>query len=276
MSKVTLPSEERAAEPAAQKSLSLEEKILIDVLREWIADGEQSGQENIVVETDDGECGPVFEDEFNGGYGHFQLCYFPKDAIRGIISTCNNFLRSLEEKAQQQLEINWKEEETEKALFWLARFATKSFLDGLQRGISETIEERSSDATILAISRYFADFLAKFGGRVDARPFIRGIGQAAAARRTKRFIDLASKLPNIRVSTSKGRPRTWTQQSLRQAVEKAILQVRKKKYREPRLTDVATSLNKSYPDRMPLNAKSLGQMLKRHGIDWKELKNPHN
>jgi len=265
MSKVTLPSEERAAENAAQKSLSLEEKILIDVLREWIADGEQSGQENIVVETDDGECGPVFEDKFNGGYGHFQLCYFPKDAIRGIISICNDFLRRLEEKAQQQLKINWKEEETEKALFWLARFATKSFLDGLQRGISETIEERSSDATSLAISHYYADFWAKFGRQVDARPLIRGIGQAAAARRTKRFIDLASKLPNIRVSTSKGRPRQWTRTKLEQRLLQAIGSYKKKNYgRKPTIAKAAAEM------KMPV--ATLKSLMRRYDLKYSTYK----
>ncbi len=71
-----------------------------------------------------------------------------------------------------------------------------------------------------------------------------------------------------------GRPRTWTKEGLDQAVRKASLKFKKDKYRSPTLTDVAASISKHYPDRMPLNAKSLGQMLKRYELEWKNLKNP--
>jgi len=72
-----------------------------------------------------------------------------------------------------------------------------------------------------------------------------------------------------------GRPRTWTKEGLDQAVRKASLKFKKAKYRSPTLSDVAASISKQYPDRMPLNAKALGQMLKRYELEWKKLKNPH-
>ncbi len=73
-----------------------------------------------------------------------------------------------------------------------------------------------------------------------------------------------------------GRPPAWTKDKLKQATQKAVAKVYKKKYRPPKLSDVAEIFNKRYPNKGPFTANSVRQLFTRHGIDWKSLKTAQN
>ena len=225
---------------------------------------------------------------FDARFGNVTVEYPLTNLITHIVDEMNARLVRLPLKFKDgKIDIIFEEAEGLKAgLDWFTTVAAVYFFLNLQSKAAAALNLLFDESLAISLMAGQAGFAKKMGDRgigppadINVREGLNGLKKQEAAADRHRiahallgtFERLGLKFP-----CSKGRPRTWTQKSLRQAVEKASLQVRKKKYREPRLTDVATSLNKSYPDRMPLNAKSLGQMLKRHNIDWKELKNPHN
>lgn len=69
-------------------------------------------------------------------------------------------------------------------------------------------------------------------------------------------------------------PRTssdWTKNKLEQAILKAFSAV--PNYRTPTFKSVADVLNKRYKLTRPLTGEALRKQVKRHDVDWKELKN---
>lgn len=66
----------------------------------------------------------------------------------------------------------------------------------------------------------------------------------------------------------KGRPAEWTAMSLGREIRAAVRGLRKRLYRPPTLKEVADELNK----RKPLTEAALKMLIKRHGLNWQELK----
>jgi hypothetical protein len=225
---------------------------------------------------------------FDVRFGNVTVEFPMTNLITHIVDEMNARLVRLPLKFKDgKIDIIFEEAEGLKAgLDWFTTVAAVYFFLNLQPKAAAALNLLFDESLAISLMAGQAGFAKKMGDTgigppadINVREALNGLKkQEAAADRHRVAHTLLGTFERLglKFPCGKGRPRTWTQKSLRQAVEKASLQVRKKKYREPRLTDVANSLNKSYPDRMPLNAKSLGQMLKRHDIDWKELKNPHN
>lgn len=188
-------------------------------------------------------------------------------------------------KGVTNAELDLERPENQTMLRHFAEVAASLFLATITAKISgaiDTLCEQSLGVAIQICSGNVAKGLSRkydfIPDRLDLRPFIEQVNAQEAARNKKWITEIVERIGHdgLNVASTKGRPRTWTKEGLRQAVGKACLQFRKDKYRAPTLNDVANSLNRKYPDRMKLNAKSLGQILKRYDIDWKEIKNPQN
>ena len=167
----------------------------------------------------------------------------------------------------------------ENLLTLLVEYATAYMVMGLNVETEAAINKTFQKAIIYAEAKTMSHALENTGqgsAKVDLRGTLTTLRKALAQekRADGHFIKILGHLDKIYMPTGKGRPRTWTKAGLEQAVRKASLKFKKDKYRPPTLNDVATSISKNYPDRMPFNAKSLGQMLKRYEIEWKGLKNP--
>ncbi|MDQ3688225.1 MAG: hypothetical protein M3430_21890 [Acidobacteriota bacterium] len=176
------------------------------------------------------------------------------------------------------------ESDRENVLLYLVQYAAVFMLRELDAEIKEAFYRSFKRATVfaetrvmsLAINDALAANLVEDDFEIDLRETISALQKTLAKEREsdKRLIKALAELDHVKLATSKGRPRTWTKEGLDQAVRKASIKFKKAKYRSPTLSDVAASISKQYPDRMPLNAKALGQMLKRYKLEWKKLKNP--
>jgi hypothetical protein len=169
----------------------------------------------------------------------------------------------------------------ESALSLLVQYATVYMVMGLNAEVEAAINKLFQKAIIYAEARAMSlaiDNAEQAKGKIDLRESISTLRKRLASEKKadEQFIKALSGLDNVHISVGKGRPRTWTKESLEKAVRKASLQVRKEKYRTPTLNDMARDLNKRNPDRVRLTGKALGQMLKRYKVNWKSIKNPHN
>ena len=161
----------------------------------------------------------------------------------------------------------------------LVQHATVYMVIGLNVEIEAAINKVFQKAILYGEARTMShaiDNTEQDTGKIDLRESISTLRKILARekRADKHFIKVLGGIDNVYVPVGKGRPRTWTKASLDQAVRKASIKFKKDKYRPPTLSDVAAHISRLYPDRMQLNAKSLGQMLKRYELEWKDLKNP--
>jgi len=166
---------------------------------------------------------------------------------------------------------------------YLAPLAAEYFLLNMEAKLATAVDSLCAESVRMAVelgSLQGAKDIAEKGDRIpleiDFGPILKKLKKDELDRDQERIMRLAGQFEGLTLATRKGRPRTWTKEGLTQALRKTTFQFRKERYRAPTLGEVAASLSKRYPDRMLLSGKSLGQMLKRYGIDWKEIKNPHN
>ncbi len=180
--------------------------------------------------------------------------------------------------------FDWKDDhEREQGLKFFTDFAVCYLIPKIGNYVAEAIEsllEQSfSFAKTTGCLRIAKDYDEATGSGLDLHSLIADIRDAVkqAPPDKKEYIRKALEhYSGLQVQSVKGRPRTWTKESLEKAVRRASFQVRKEKYRTPTLEDVARDLNKRNPDRARLTGKALGQMLTRYEINWKGIKNPHN
>jgi hypothetical protein len=169
----------------------------------------------------------------------------------------------------------------ENVLSNLVQYAAVYMVMGLNAEIEAVINKLFKKAVIYAEARTMSlaiDNSKQSDAKIDLRENIANLRKMLAQeeKADEHFVNALGKLEHVHVSVSKGRPRTWTKESLEKAVRRASFQVRKEKYRTPTLEDIARDLNKRNPDRARLTGKALGQMLTRYEINWKDIKNPHN
>jgi len=165
----------------------------------------------------------------------------------------------------------------------LVETAVVYFLSNLKMKIANAMDALCEEAIRMA-TQIMADRIARqIGEQEDYIPLennVRKLFEELRAEETnaehKRISQTASVIKGLEFETTKGRPRTWTKEGLSQAVNRASHQFRKEKYRSPTLDEIATRLNRRYPDLMLLSGKALGQMLKRYGLSWKDIKKPQN
>ena len=148
------------------------------------------------------------------------------------------------------------------------------FVRAMQGKISMGLGELSREA-VFVMEKLYQSMLSKSGvidGKsVDISKIKEELEVLAKDLITERKTFLKE---HLYLPTGKGRHPRWTKEKLEQATRKAAAQVRKEKYRPPRLSEVAEKINKRYPNMPPLNAKALGQLHKRYAIEWKIIKNP--
>jgi hypothetical protein len=159
------------------------------------------------------------------------------------------------------------------------------FLSGLKTKMSDAIDALFNEALHMSIELGSDDVARKVGEiynyipqEINLSHLIENLKTQDAIMNQTRMREHIKRISaeEIKIIATRGRPRTWTRDGLRQAVSKASHLIRKEKYRSPTLEDIAKALNRKFPDRMLLSGKSLGQMLKRYEIEWKGIKNPHN
>jgi hypothetical protein len=207
------------------------------------------------------------------------------DLIKKIVNEMNERLDSLPMIFKDgEIELQFEESEGLKAgLDWFAEVAAVYFLSNLQKKTASMLNLFFEQSLSMALKVGQARFAKQLGDRenrtpidIDMRPLLNSFYEQGAAEDKERNARWLDGFKGLKIVSQKGRPRTWTKDSLHQAIRKASFQIRKERYRAPKLVEVAKVLNKRHPGKMSLNAKSLGQMLKRYEIDWKEIKKPHN
>ncbi len=164
-----------------------------------------------------------------------------------------------------------------------AEGAARYFLGNLRMKMALALDslcEESIRMTLEVMSAEMAKDISKkydyIPQEIDLRSLVEELRTKELIMNRQRILNIAADFEGLTVIATKGRPRTWSKDGLQQAVRRAALQFRKDKYRGATLNELASMLNRRFPDRMPLSGKSLGQMLKRYEINWKEIKNPHN
>lgn len=173
--------------------------------------------------------------------------------------------------------------ENETVIWSLAETAVIYYLGTINKKIGDALNalfEESLRVSIQYNAGRYAQHIATKSDYIplenDLRPLLEELRTREDALNRHRITEVITKIGGLRLEPAKGRPRTWTKESLLLAVSKASTQFRKEKYRPPTLNEVATAISRKYPDRMSLSGKALGQMLKRYELSWKDIKNPHN
>jgi hypothetical protein len=217
-------------------------------------------------------------------HGNASLTYHLKAAVAAFFKEFEGRLDAISLKhtdgAVWQFKIDTNSAR-ENVLSLLVQYATVYMVIGLNAEIESAINTTFKKAIIYAEAKAMSKAVDKSGGgdaKIDLRESIATL-QKTLAREKKAddlFVEALGRLDNVYITAGKGRPRTWTKEALENAVRKASSQIKREKYRTPTLADVARTLNKRNPDRVPLTAKSLGEMLRRYKINWKDIKSHIN
>ncbi len=226
-----------------------------------------------------------FPMSFNTCFGKVTIELPLANLARQVVDEMNARLVTLPIKFKDgEMELHFEEADGMKAgLDVFAEVAMTYFLYNVKPKAVFMLNLFFEESLSVALKTAQASYAKKLGDsekrtplEIDMRPLLNSFREREAAEDNERIARALRNFEGLKIISSKGRPRTWTKESLEKAVRRASFQVRKEKYRTPTLEDVARDLNKRNPDRARLTGKALGQMLTRYEINWKDIKNPHN
>jgi hypothetical protein len=237
-------------------------------------------------EKAEGDVHTVVREDIDTGHGNVYCAYHIKTAIADFFKVFEARVDDIAlktpggERNRFDLATDSMREST---LSFLVQHAAVLMIAGLDSEIKSAISRLFEKAIVYAEVKTMALAINNSENSdattvpiIDPRENIALLKKKLEAEKEDVLTRALSSIHQANVVTGKGRPRIWTKESLHEAVRTAATQFKKGKYRNPNLKDVASVLNKKHPDRMQLNAKSLGQMLKRHEIEWMGIKNPQN
>jgi hypothetical protein len=147
------------------------------------------------------------------------------------------------------------------------RFCKNQFYGKFNKQIIESVKEYIHsclpDALYIITSETIVKALAYATGESPSKPKIRALSEEAAKQIQRRDRKLV-------LGDSRGAPETWDKHKLITVVQEAIKSIKNSAL----LTQnkVAKQINVHYNPDPQLTASSLRQLLKRKGLNWKELK----